>query len=106
MTGTAPGFAGEEHLSPLRGLLIKTVVGRSRRINRQLIEMQGWEFAGDQVRDIPHISKPRCRGDGKLRRIVETWIEEGSLSVHFQVGLERIPVGDGAPPDPSLQVDA
>src|SRR5215469_12530348 len=106
MTVTAPSFAIEELLSQLGGLMIKTVVGRNRRGDRQLIEMQGREFGGDQVWGVPHITKPRFRGHGKLRRIVETWVEERALSMHRQVGHECIPMGDGAPSEPCMQVDA
>ena len=31
-------------------------------------------------------------GDWKLRGVVESWIEEPALAVHFEIGHERVPM--------------
>src|SRR5215472_2717034 len=105
VAGTALTFAVEEPLSPLGCFVVKTVAWRSRRGNRQLIELQGWEFGGDQVQVVPHISKPHCGSDRKLCRVVEAWVEEVALSMHLQVGHKGVPMGDGAPAGPCMEVD-
>ena len=52
-----------------------------------------------------HICKTIGGSNGKLRGIVQPWIEETSFAVHLEIGYKCIPVRDGAPAKPSVQVD-
>jgi hypothetical protein len=44
--------------------------------------------------------------DREARGVVEALIDEGALAVHLEHGDQRVPVGDGAPSGPSVEVDA
>src|SRR5262245_44597716 len=68
--------------------------------------MQGGEFWSDQIRIITYVSKSCARGYRELSRVIQTRVVERTLSVHFQVGDEGIPVRHGAPTGPRVKIHA
>src|SRR5262249_13068784 len=77
-----------------------------RRGYRELIKMQSGEFWSDQIRIIAYVSKSGPRRYRELSCVIQTRIVERTLSVHFQVGDEGIPVRHRAPTGPRVKVHA
>src|SRR5205823_12488064 len=102
----APGAAGEDLLAGLRGARIEAADRRPRCIERQLIELQRGQLRCDEVMFRADVCQSGARGDRELQRIVQTWIVERALSVHFEVGDERVPMRYAAPSRRRVQVNA
>jgi hypothetical protein len=65
--------------------------GRTRRLERELVQVQVGELRRDEVRvaaDVPEPVRPR---DREARRVVEARVEERALPVHLEVPDERVP---------------
>ena len=74
---------------------------------RELIEMERRQLRRDQIARRCARCRSRSRAAiGELCRVVEARIVERALPVHLEVGHERVPVRDGAPAGPRVQVDA
>jgi hypothetical protein len=60
--------------------------------------VQRGQLRRDEVRLVAHVAKAVARGHGEPRRIVEAWLEEGTLPVHLEDRDEGVPVRHRAPP--------
>src|SRR5262252_9489959 len=95
------GLAAEQFVSTRRGGVVERNRGLRCR-NRELIELQCSKFGSDEVivgADVRQIAKSVCGRDGELGSVVESRIEESSLSVHLKICHERVPVRHRATPD-------
>src|SRR5512142_2608917 len=106
ITSAALGLATEKFVPAFRRLLVETAFRWCRRGNRHLIEVERRQFCRDQIVRAPHVSKARLRCDGKLRRIIQPWIEERALTMHLENCHEGIPVRNRAPASPRVKIDS
>src|SRR5437660_11779184 len=93
--------AAEELVATLGCRLIEVHPGSWRwRRQGQLIEMQRRELRRDPVVirvDVRQVAESIGGRDRKLRRVVETRVEETAFTMHFQVRDECVPVGHRSP---------
>lgn len=92
MAGATLGLAAEERIATCGSRRIKTACRWARGGNGELIEMQGWEFGGDEIRLIAYMPKSLSRRDGKLSGIIEARVEKRTLAMHLQIRNKRIPM--------------
>jgi hypothetical protein len=52
--------------------------------------MQSGQLGSDQISGILDVSKSICGRNGKLGRIIQSWIMEVTFAVHFNIGDESI----------------
>src|SRR5947209_2715350 len=107
MAGSALCLTAEQFIAAFSRIWVKTTLRWCRGGNRQLIKVQCWKFRGDQIHFIVHVSEVISCCDRILLRIVESYVEEISFAVHFEIGYKCIPVTHSAPvPSPRMQVDS
>src|SRR5207302_10030082 len=102
----AAGFAAEEFIPACSGLLIEWY-RRVRCRNRELEQLQGGQFRGDEIVvwiDVWQVPKAMCSRDGELRSVVESRIEEPALAMQLEVGHKGIPVRHRTPANPRMQI--
>src|SRR5438270_3442145 len=106
------GLAAEQLVAACRCGGIETAGGRLWRRDSQLIELKSLELGRYQIiirADVLPVRKPQiaetiCCRDRKLPSVVQTGIPKSSLPIHFQIRHEGIPVGNGSPTCPGVQV--
>src|SRR5215216_7755429 len=95
----------EECLPTFSGTPVETASRRERSEERKLVGMESRQFRSDQIWGTTDISKsiPSCNRE--FARIIQSWIVECSFTVHRKIGNESIPVGDGTPTCPCVEID-
>src|ERR1051326_2140461 len=65
----------------------------------QLIKVKSRQLRGDPivVGISAYMAEVVCRGNRKLRRVIQSRIEECSDAVHLEVRYKSIPIRDGSP---------
>src|SRR5262249_16767174 len=97
-------LAGEQRAAALGGVLVEAARGRSRRRERELVEVECRKLRGDAVVLARHVAEMVLGRDRELRGVVETRIEERAVAVHLEVGDEPVPVRDRAPAFPGVEI--
>src|SRR5262245_16441343 len=70
MAARTVGLAAEKCIPALRGCCVETPRWWLGCRNRQLVKMQRWQFRGDQVRIMLHMTELHSGGNRKLGRII------------------------------------
>jgi hypothetical protein len=101
-------FTAKQSIAALCGLGVK-IFARLwlRRRQRELIEVQGGKLLRNAILvgiDVGKVRKPVRGRNGKLLPIIQARIEEAAFAMHLQVGYECVPVRDGAPTGPGVQI--
>src|SRR5215831_2657414 len=97
---------GIEDLFPAHGgVLVERTRWRLRGGDGQLIEVEGGELGGHEVRLAAAISGSGLRRNRILLFVVQPGVEESSRAVHLGDGHPGIPVGNGSESRPCVEVD-
>src|SRR6185437_2919212 len=103
-------FAAEERVATLGRFRIEIFPCFGlRRFKRKLLHVQGRKFLCNSIfigADMWEVSESVLSRDRELVAIVQPRVEEPALPMHFQIGDERVPIRDGTPTGPGMQVDA
>ena len=105
----ASGLAAEQRVAATCCRGIEATGRRLRRRNCELVELKGLQLGSDDVAvriDVRQISKAMGGRNRELRCVVQSGIPESALSMHFQIRNEGIPVGNGSPAAPGVEVDS
>src|ERR1043166_7543951 len=104
MAGCALSLLAEDLFTAFGRFLIEAPLWRQGGGKRELILVQCRKLCGNQIRLVSDMSEPVLRGNRKLLCVVQSRIEERAFAVHFQVGNKGVPVGNGSPSRPGMQV--
>src|SRR6266700_3788763 len=106
MAGGAVGLACKQSFATVRRSGIETVLWRRGRRESELVKLQGRQFAGYQIGcplDVGE-AQPGCYRESIC--VVQARIVKTARPLHFQIGDERIPIGNRTPTRVGMEIDA
>lgn len=106
MEGGALGLPLEKRFAASGRVRVEAAFQRGRSRYCKLVELQGAELRGDQVRSIEDVARPSSGGYGELSGCVQPRIEERAFVVHLEIRDERVPICDRTPACPGVEIDA
>src|SRR5206468_1459507 len=102
----AVGLACKQSLAPVGRSGIETVRWRLGRGESELEKLQGRQFAGYQIRRPLNVGEAQ---PGRYREsicVVQARVVKTARPLHFQIGDERVPIGNRTPAGVGMEIDA